>query len=289
MLEIVLQLLISGVAMGFIYALVSVEYTIIFNSTDLLNFAHDKFITLGAYIFAGTFVLGMGLNPILGILATLVCMFLFGILVAAGIFNPLRNMSSRLFAIMGTIALGRIITESARLIWGATALTVPDFITGVYRIGDLAISKANVVIIVTSAIIVGALQFYMKKTKSGKAMRCINQNKTAAALMGINVTRNISLTIAISAVICMTIGILVVPLYSINVNMSSMIGLKGFAAGIIGGFGYLPGAILGGLLVGIVENLSTIAIPAVYKDCIAYVLMITFMMLRPTGLLGHRK
>lgn len=280
----IIQLIINGIAMGFIYALVSMEYTIIYNSTGLLNFSHDKFITLGAYIFAGTFVLGLGVNPVVGVLATVVTMFLFGVLVAVGIFNPLRNMPSRLFAIMGTIALGRIISESIRLIYGATAKTVPGFITGVYRIGSIVVSRATLAIILVSICVVVVLQMYMMKTKAGKAMRCVNQNKAAATLMGINVSGSIMITIAISAVICTIIGVLVVPLYSINVSMSNMIGLKGYAAGIIGGFGYLPGAVIGGLLIGIVENLSTVVIAPVYKDCVSYIIMIIVILIQPNGL-----
>jgi len=234
MMSQILQLIINGIAMGFIYALVSMEYTIIFNSTGLLNFSHDKFITLGAYIFAGSFVLGLGADPLVAVIAAILSMFIFGMIVAMGIFNPLRNMPSRLFAIMGTIALGRIISESIRLIYGAVARTVPGFITGVYHVGDVVVSKANLVIILVSALVVLILQTYMQKTRAGKAMRCVNQNKTAATLMGINVSRSIAITIAISAVICTTIAILIVPLYSINISMSNMIGLKGYAAGIIG-------------------------------------------------------
>lgn len=289
MLQSILQLLIAGVAMGFIYALVGVEYTLVFNSIGLLNFAHERFILLGAYVFAGTFAISFGLSHVWAIIAALIFMALFGALAAIGIFNPLRNMASRLYAIMGTIALGRIITESIRLIYGPQPFTVPNYITGVFRIGGVVISKANVVIIVVAILIVAVLQFYMKKTRAGKAMRCVNQNKNAAALMGINVSKNIVISIMISTAICAAIGMLIIPLYSIEPTMTSIIGLKGFAAGVIGGFGYLPGAIVGGLLVGIVENLSVLVLPAVYKDCVAYILMILFMLIRPSGLLGHKR
>ncbi len=289
MIDTVLQLLISGIAMGFIYALVGVEYTIVFNSIDLLNFAHERFILLSAYIFAGTFAIQMGLSAGWAIFAGLIFMALFGAVVAVGIFNPLRNMPSRLYAIMGTIALGRIITESTRLIYGPLPFTLPNFITGVFRVGNLVIARANVLIIAVAVFIVAVLQFYMRKTKQGKAMRCVNQNKVAASLMGINVSQNIVITIAISTVICSVIGVLCVPLYSIESGMTTMIGLKGFAAGVIGGFGYLPGAIVGGLLVGMIENLSVLILPAVFKDCVAYVLLIVFMLVMPKGILGNKK
>ena len=287
--KIVTQLIVSGIALGFIYALVSIEYTLIFNSTGLLNFSHDKLIMMGAYVFAGQFVLGMGCSYLVATLATIVTMFLLGVLIAKGIFNPLRNMSSPIFAVIGTVIMGRIFKEIARLVWGATAFNIPGYLKGTYKLGHVVITRANVIIIVVSIIIVAALQVFFYHTKTGKAMRCVQQNKTASTLMGINVTSNINFTIALSAVICSCIGMLVVSLFSVSLTMSSMIGLKGFAAGVVGGFGSFPGAIIGGIVIGVVENISTLVIPPLYKDCISFVLMIVFMLVRPQGILGKKK
>ncbi len=288
-LKIVTQLIVSGIALGVIYALVSIEYTLIFNSTGLLNFSHDKLIMMGAYVFAGQFVLGMGCSYLVATLATIVTMFLLGVLIAKGIFNPLRNMSSPIFAVIGTVIMGRIFKEIARLVWGATAFNIPGYLKGTYKLGHVVITRANVIIIVVSIIIVAALQVFFYHTKTGKAMRCVQQNKTASTLMGINVTSNINFTIALSAVICSCIGMLVVSLFSVSLTMSSMIGLKGFAAGVVGGFGSFPGAIIGGIVIGVVENISTLVIPPLYKDCISFVLMIVFMLVRPQGILGKKK
>ena len=288
-LKIVTQLIVSGIALGFIYALVSIEYTLIFNSTGLLNFSHDKLIMMGAYVFAGQFVLGMVCSYLVATLATIVTMFLLGVLIAKGIFNPLRNMSSPIFAVIGTVIMGRIFKEIARLVWGATAFNIPGYLKGTYKLGHVVITRANVIIIVVSIIIVAALQVFFYHTKTGKAMRCVQQNKTASTLMGINVTSNINFTIALSAVICSCIGMLVVSLFSVSLTMSSMIGLKGFAAGVVGGFGSFPGAIIGGIVIGVVENISTLVIPPLYKDCISFVLMIVFMLVRPQGILGKKK
>ena len=288
-LKIVTQLIVSGIALGFIYALVSIEYTLIFNSTGLLNFSHDKLIMMGAYVFAGQFVLGMGCSYLVATLATIVTMFLLGVLIAKGIFNPLRNMSSPIFAVIGTVIMGRIFKEIARLVWGATAFNIPGYLKGTYKLGHVVITRANVIIIVVSIIIVAALQVFFYHTKTGKAMRCVQQNKTASTLMGINVTSNINFTIALSAVICSCIGMLVVSLFSVSLTMSSMIGLKGYAAGVDGGFGSFPGAIIGGIVIGVVENISTLVIPPLYKDCISFVLMIVFMLVRPQGILGKKK
>ena len=285
----ILQLLISGIAMGFIYALVGVEYTLIWNSTGLLNFSHDKFILISAYFFAGTYVLGMGLPFSLSILFTLLTMFLFGIISAFLVFNPLSKLSSNVFAIIGTVILGRIITECIRLIWGPLPFSLDYFLKGAISLGGLVISRAYVVIIIVCMLLTGGLQLFFKKTKTGKAMRCVSNNKTAASLMGINVPMNIAFTVGLSALICSTIGILVIPMFNVDMSMSGMIGLKGFSAGVIGGFGYIPGTILGGLIMGVVENFGSMIFPSVYKDCISFVLLIVFLLVRPTGLLGQKK
>lgn len=288
-MQVFVQLLITGIAMGFIYALVGIEYTLIWNATGLLNFSHDKFILFGAYMFAGTYVLGLGLPPALAILGTIITMFLFGVVTAVVIFNPLSKLSSNLYAVIGTVILGRIITESIRLIWGPLPFTLDTFLRGSFRMGSIVVSKAHVVIIIVCSLITIGLQLFFKVTKMGKAMRCVSENKTAASLMGINVPMNIAFTIGLSAVVCATIGILVAPIFNVELQMSSMIGLKGFAAGVIGGFGYLPGAIIGGILLGVVEIFGSMILPSVYKDCLSFVLLIIFLLIKPSGILGNRK
>lgn len=284
----IFQLFISGIAMGFIYALVAIEYTLIWNSTGLLNFAHDKLITVGAYIFAATFVIGLNLNKPLAIIFTFMLMGILGALVATGIFNPLRHMRSNIFAVMGTMMLGRILAEAVRLIYGPVPFNVPGWLEGSYQLGGVMITKANLIICVTAIIVVTLLQLFMNFTRTGKAMRCVAQNKRAAVLMGINVARNICITTGISAIICSVIGMLIIPLFNISTTMAASIGLKGFSAGVIGGFGYLPGAIVGGLFIGIVENLAVVVLPAVYKDSVSFALLIAFLLIRPSGFLGKR-
>ena len=237
MSAVLLQLFVSGLAMGFIYALVGIEYTLIWNSTGLLNFSHDKIITLGAYVFGASMVLQYGLSKPLAIIATFIVMFLIGCLIAAGIFNPLRNMRSNIFAIMGTMILGRIIAEFIRLFWGPVPFTVPDWLTGTFKFRNFTVTKANVIICLVSALVVIVLQCFLSFTKTGKAMRCVAQNKKASTLMGINVSQNICITTGISAIICATIGLLTIPLFTISTTMATSIGLKGFSAGVIGGFG----------------------------------------------------
>ena len=285
---ILLQLLVSGIAMGFVYALTAVEYTLIWNSSGLLNFGHEKVIMLGAYIFAGTMVLNLGTGVVPGFVATVAVMAVFGVLIAFSIFIPLRQMS-RLCAIMATVMMGNIINEAVRLYYGPEAMTVKGFMSGIARVGNLAVAKAYIYIIVISIVIVGLLELFMRKTKTGKAVRCVASNKTAAALMGIDVSRNMAVTVAISFAICGALGISVIPVFSVNSSMATMISLKGFAAGVVGGFGSLPGAIVGGLAIGIAENIAGMIFPSTFKDAVAFIVLIAVLLVKPSGLLGKKR
>lgn len=288
MFGVLIQLIVSGIAMGFIYALVGIEYTLIWNASGVLNFSHDKMITTGAYIFGGTYILGLGMDFIPGILLSLITVALLGIVVARVIFIPLRNMTM-IYTIMATVMLGKIIVEAIRLLWGPVPFSVPGFLIGTVKAGDVVISIANIAIIAAAAFCVLALQLFLYKTKPGKAMRCVAQNRKAAQLMGIDVRTVMTVTVMISMMICCLIGLLVSPLLNITTTMSNMIGLKGFAAGVIGGFGYLPGAILGGLCIGIVENIASMVLPSVYKDIVAFVLLVGFLLIRPAGITGKTR
>ena len=288
MFGILIQLIVSGIAMGFIYALVGIEYTLIWNASGVLNFSHDKMITTGAYIFGGTYILGLGMDFIPGILLSLITVALLGIVVARVIFIPLRNMTM-IYTIMATVMLGKIIVEAIRLLWGPVPFSVPGVLIGTVKVGDVVISIANIAIIAAAAFCVLALQLFLYKTKPGKAMRCVAQNRKAAQLMGIDVRTVMTVTVMISMMICCLIGLLVSPLLNITTTMSNMIGLKGFAAGVIGGFGYLPGAILGGLCIGIVENIASMVLPSVYKDIVAFVLLVGFLLIRPAGITGKTR
>ena len=288
MVGILIQLIVSGIAMGFIYALVGIEYTLIWNASGVLNFSHDKLITLGAYIFGGTYIIGLGMGYVPGIILSLITVALIGLVIARVIFIPLRNMTM-IYTIMATVMLGKIIIEFVRLFWGPMPFSVPGFLIGTVKVGGVVISIANIAIIVVAALCVGALQLFLYKTKPGKAMRCVAQNRNASQLMGIDVKHVMMITVAISMMICCLIGLLVSPLLNISTTMSNMIGLKGFAAGVIGGFGYLPGAIIGGLVIGIIENLASMVLPSVYKDIVAFVLLVAFLLIRPKGITGKTR
>lgn len=291
-MTMLIQLLITGIAYGAIYALVGIEYTLVWNSSGLLNFSHDKLITLGAYIFGGSMIIKYNLDQPVAIVISLIIMGAVGGALAAGIFNRLYNMRSNLFAIIGTVVLSKIIAELLRLIWGPGNMRVQGWLSKVYVVeaggNKYAVTQANIVILVVSIVAIVLLELLFKKTKVGKAMRCVEQNKKAAALMGIDVDKSIMITTGLSAVICGLIGLLVIPLVNISTTMAVTIGLKGFCSGVIGGFGYIPGAIVGGVFIGIVENIATMFIPNVYKDVVSFLLLIVFLVIKPSGFLGNR-
>ena len=285
--QIVLQLILAGLAMGFIYALVSIEYTIIWNASGLLNFSHERFILLGAYIFGAQFIVNMNFNSAAAVIAALVCAFLIGMAASYLLMRPFQYLPL-VFSVTGTMMLGRIITESVRIIWGNNPIPLANWLQGVFRIGTLVISRTYVAIILTAICLVVALQLFLNRTKLGTAMRCLSQNRNAARLMGIDVDFLAAVTMGVSTMVCAVIGILIIPLFQIRGDMTGMIGLKGFAAGVFGGFGYLPGGILEGVLIGILESLSTLVIPGIYKDIVSFVIMIVFLLIRPSGILGHK-
>lgn len=287
LLRQIIQLSVSGIAMGFIYALVAIEYTLIWNSTGLLNFSHDKMIMLGAYIIAAVFFDKIGLPVYLCFVFSTVIMILVGFLLSNLVFIRLSKLPT-IFSVMGTILIGQIIREAIRLWLGSTPYAIKGLMTGVYRMGNIAISKANVYIIVVAGLVLLALMLFINHTKIGKAMKCVNQNKNAAALMGIDVQRNIMITTAISLVVCLIIGFMLIPLYGVNLNMTSNISTKGFAAGAVGGFGYLPGCIVGGIIVGLIESISVLAIPSIYKDYVSFLVLIVVLLLKPQGILGKK-
>lgn len=285
--QIILQLIIGGLAMGFIYALVSVEYTIIWNASGLLNFSHERLILLGAYIFGAQFVVRNHLDTPVAVIFMLVTTFFIGVAISYFLMRPLRNLPL-VFSVTGTIMLGRIITEGVRIIWGNNPIPMVNWLQGTIQLGELVISKTYLVIIAVAAVLIAELQIFLNKTKVGTAMRCVSQNKKAAAYMGIDVDKSSAITMGISAVICAIIGILIIPLFQLKGDMTGMIGLKGFAAGVVGRFGYLPGGIVGGILIGVLESLSTLVVPGIYKDTVSFLLLIVFLLVKPSGILGHK-
>jgi len=285
---IILQLLVTGIAMGFVYTLVAIEYTLVFNACGLLNFSHGAMIQLGGYVFVGTCLAKMGLENLPAAVLAAILLGIFGLLLAFSVFIPLRTKSG-LIALVVTSMLGEVLSKTEILVWGPVAIRPKNFLSGVTHIGEAVIPNSYLSIIAISIVLIIALQIVMNHTKVGLGMTCVKLNRTAASLMGVNVKNSIAVSIAISAMICCVIGIVMSPVYTIYDGMSNMISLKGFCAGVIGGFGNLPYAVVGGLLIGIVESLASMALPAIYKDVIAFLLMIVFLLFFPGGFAGIKE
>lgn len=288
-METIIQLAVSGLAMGLIYCLVAIEFTLILNTSGLMNFGHDKYIMVGAYIFAGTFVMKLGWGHVPAAVTAVLCMAVIGIFIAVAIFNPLRNLS-RLYAMTGTMALSMMVSELVRMYYGPRQFTVLNFLRGTINIGFVSLPKVYIFIIIATAAILALQILMMMKTKMGKAMRAVSQDKEASAYMGINVSVMLVVSALLSLTICGIIGIFIIPITGVTLGMSTMIGAKGYIAGVVGGFGSLYGAIAGGLVVGLVEALflAVGGAPA-YKDAVSFILVIIFLLLKPDGLLSEKK
>ena len=287
-METVLQLLASGLSLGFIYCLVAIEYSLLFNTCGLLNFGHEKYITLGAYVFVGTAVLQLGLGTIPSMGVALLIMAAVGVCIALLVFIPLRKFS-RLYSALGTLALSMMVREGIRLIWGSYPFTYHGYLTGVVKFGGITLPRVYCYIISISIVILVAQNLLFHYTKVGKGVRAVSQDKDTAALMGINVKFVIVFSAALSMMICCITAFFTIPLLGININMSSTIGTKGFVAGVIGGFGNLNGAILGGLIVGLLESLYLICgFPALYKDIMVFALFILILLFKPNGILNRK-
>lgn len=281
------QVVVSGIAMGLIYGLVGIEYTLIYNTTGLLNFAHGKVITFCGYLFAALCLNQLGLPFILASLMALVLAAILAVVISSSIFIPLRNKDN-LCCILATVMAGKILYEFMRIAWGAFNIPVEVYFPGTISILGATLSATYIYVGVIALVITVALQIFMNKTKIGKAMKCVSQNKTAAGLMGINVAAYMRIAAALSFMICCVISILLIPLLSLSKEMAEMTALKGFSAGIVGGFGMLPGAVIGGVILGLAENFACLFVPSGYKDVVAFVLLIVFLLVKPSGLLGRK-
>ena len=279
----VVQLLVSGIAFGFIYGLIAVGITLIWNAAGMLNFANGQVTMLSAYVFG--LVLMDRITIVPGALGTIILTALFGMLIAVVIFIPLRNMN-RLSTIMATIMLGTILLETTRLLFGSLPRAPSPYFRGIVEFNGIVIARTYVYIIIAGVILAFALQLFLSRTKTGNAMQCVSQNKTAAALMGINVAKYLRYTAAMAFAIAAIVGMLIIPLFDLSLSMTSMVGLKGFAAAVTGGFGFLPGALAGGILIGLLENFGGLLISAQFKDAIAFIVLIIFLLINPRGLSG---
>ncbi len=279
-----LPVLISGFAMGCIYALVALGYVFIWNAMAIINFAQGEFLMFAAYLYVATFALTLKFGFGLCLLLTTAAMGILGAVFSRTVYSRLRHQS-QLVAIIATVGMGIFLKEAARILYGPEPFYTPGPLgTRMMSVAGWAIPGQQLVIVGVALAVMLVQRFLFRHSLAGKVMRAVAEDKETASLMGIPVDTTLALAFAYSAVLSAVAGVLLAPLFFINTEMGTMVGIKGFVAMIIGGFGSIPGAILGGVLLGVFENLGTFYISSTYKDAIAFLMMVAFLAWRPQGI-----
>ena len=284
---IFLDHLINGLSLGSIYAIIALGYTMVYGIAKMLNFAHGDVIMVGAYIaFCG--LQYWGVPPVLAILLAMVVCTVLGITIEGLAYRPLRQATS-LAVLITAIGMSYLLQNIALMIWGANPKSFPTtFINSAsLHLDKLNISSATLITIGVSVVIMVALTLFTTKTKLGKAMRCVSEDRGAAELMGINVNRTISVTFAIGSALAAIAGVLLCSSYPIlQPTTGSMPGIKAFTAAVFGGIGSIPGAMLGGVLLGVIEIFGKAYISTELGDAIVFAVLIIVLLFKPAGLLG---
>ncbi len=280
--------LINGLSLGSIYAIIALGYTMVYGIAKMLNFAHGDVIMVGAYVaFCG--LQYWGLPPVLAIAVSMIACTVLGVTIEGLAYRPLRHAAS-LAVLITAIGMSYLLQNTALMIWGANPKSFPTtFINSVsIRLGQLNISIATLITIFANIVIMVSLTLFTAKTKMGKAMRCVSEDRGAAELMGINVNRTISVTFAIGSALAAIAGVLLCSSYPIlQPTTGSMPGIKAFTAAVFGGIGSIPGAMLGGVLLGVIEIFGKAYISTELGDAIVFAVLIVVLLVKPTGLLGR--
>ena len=282
-----LSYLISGISLGSVYALIALGYTMVYGIAKMLNFAHGDVIMIGGYVsFCAVSYLSLPVWLAV-ILAAAACTAL-GVIVERLAYKPLRSAPS-LAVLITAIGVSYFLQNAALLTWGAASKSYPALISGTLELfgGQLSIPYVSLVTVAVCLIIMAALTTFISRTKLGKAMRACSEDKGAAQLMGINVNATISMTFAIGSALAAIAGVLLCSSYfTLSPTTGSMPGIKAFTAAVFGGIGSIPGAFLGGLLLGVIEALAKAYISMNLANSIVFAVLIVVLLVKPSGLLG---
>ena len=279
----------DGISLGSVYAIIALGYTMVYGIVKMLNFAHGDVIMVGAYVVLTLMTKG-GVSPVIAVLLSMGVCTVLGMTIEAVAYRPLRKASSSLAVLITAIGVSYLLQNLALLIFGADGKTFVNIITvpslSLFD-GQLTISGVTIVTIVACIVIMTGLTFFVKKTKPGHAMLAVSEDRDAAQLMGINVNATISMTFAIGSALAAIAGVLLCCAYpTLTPYTGAMPGIKAFVAAVFGGIGSIPGAMIGGLLLGVIEILGKAYISSQVADAIVFAVLIVVLLVKPAGLFG---
>lgn len=280
------QQLINGIMLGSVYALVALGLSLIWATAKLLDFAFGEIFMLGG-VLSWTFSVVAGLPLVLAFALTLPVCAVLGALVQRGVYFRLYNQD-HVIVLIATIGMSMILKDGATRIWGSETMIFPPVFDSVWFIGDIAIRTHFLFIIAVALVLIGVFQLMLSRTRLGIALRAVAENRDVAAMMGVNVLLMLSLAFAISYLMAAAAGALIGPIHYVATTGGTAMMIKGVTAAVLGGFGSLPGALLGGLLIGLIEALSAGFISSAFKDVFVFAVFIGVLYVRPWGLLGER-
>ena len=282
--------LVNGISLGSVYAIIALGYTMVYGIAKMLNFAHGDVIMIGGFVVF-TAVSGMGLPPILGVLISVAVCTVLGVVIERIAYKPLRG-ASKLAVLITAIGVSYFLQNIALLIYGSNTKSFTSVVSMEplsLADGAIIISGETIVTILACIVIMAVLTSFIKYSKSGRAMLAVSEDSGAAQLMGVNVNATIALTFAIGSALAAIAGALLCSTYpSLTPYTGSMPGIKAFVAAVFGGIGSIPGALIGGVLLGIIENLSKAYISSQLSDAIVFSVLIIVLLVRPTGILGRK-
>ncbi len=290
--SIFVQQMVNGLSLGSIYALIALGYTMVYGIVKLINFAHGDILMVGAYV--GYFVLRAAGTTPAGLAAAFICAMIvcgvLAVLIERFAYKPLRS-APRLNSLITAIAVSLILQNGARVLpfVGPNPREYPTLATVNINLGIISVSNIQLIVILLSAVLMVILNYIINHTKTGKAMRAVSYDMQAASLMGISVDRTIAFTFALGAVLAAAGGVLYASAYpQIDPTMGTMPGLKAFVAAVLGGIGSVPGAMLGGYILGIAETLTKGFLSSQFADAISFSILIIILLVKPTGIMGEK-
>lgn len=284
--DYMLQQLVNGLILGSVYALIALGYTMVYGIIKLINFAHGDLYMMGAFI--GYYLINsFHLNFFVALILTMIVTASLGVLIEFLAYRPLRN-STKIAALITAIGVSFFLEYGMVYLFGANTRAFPQALETVkYNLGPISVTNVQLTILGVSIFLMLALQFIVQKTKMGKAMRAVSVDSDAAQLMGINVNSTISFTFALGSALAGAAGVLIGLYYnSVEPLMGMAPGIKAFVAAVLGGIGIIPGAALGGFIIGLLETLAITIGLSSYRDAVVYGILIVILLVRPAGILG---